>query len=353
MPAARRVLAVLAVLAAGLAAGLLSAVPAAARPAADPRPTAVVALGDSTASGEGAEDYEPGTRGENGNWCHRSPAAYVHHTGLADASVNLACSGADTTQVRFGTSTQHTEGSQAERLVEVATRHRVTAVTLQIGANDDVALTATAVACIRTFVDPTVGPCRNTIGPRLAERMAALAPKVEAAVADVRAAMRRAGYADAAYAFVLASYASPITEKMGPLHGVEGCPYSRADAEWGRTALFPELSATLAAVADRAGVRFLDLSRATEGYEACSRPTRDAEWQRRITVDPRALVYGRLDAIGLHLFQESFHPSATGHAQIGGCLGEFVRGGDRRAACLVGPDGRLHAETAAPAPAAA
>ncbi|WP_308258970.1 GDSL-type esterase/lipase family protein [Pseudonocardia sp. H11422] len=353
MPASRRVLAVLAVLAASLAAGLLSAVPAAARPAADPRPTAVVALGDSTASGEGAEDYEPGTRGENGNWCHRSPAAYVHRTGLADESVNLACSGADTAHVRFGAATRYTEGSQAERLVEVATRYRVTAVTLQIGANDDAALTATAIACIRTFVDPTVGPCRNTVGPRLPDRMAALTPKVEATVADVRTAMRRAGYADDGYAFVLASYASPVTEKMGRLHGVEGCPYSRADAEWGRTIMFPELSATLGGVADRTGIRFLDLSRATEGYEACSRPTRDAEWQRRITVDPRALVYGRLDAIGLHLFQESFHPSAAGHAQIGGCLGEFVRGGEQRGLCLVGADGRLHATTATPAPATA
>ncbi len=35
---------------------------------------------------------------------------------------------------------------------------------------------------------------------------------------------------------------------------------------------------------------------------------RAQEWQRRITVDPEALVYGGLDAVGYHLAQESFHP---------------------------------------------
>ena len=53
--------------------------PAAAAPAAvDGRPTAVVTLGDSVASGEGAGDYEQGTRGEGGNWCHRSQNALIH-----------------------------------------------------------------------------------------------------------------------------------------------------------------------------------------------------------------------------------------------------------------------------------
>ena len=52
----------------------------------------------------------------------------------------------------------------------------------------------------------------------------------------------------------------------------------------------------------------------------------DDEWQRRLTVDPNALVYGGLDAFGVHLAQESFHPSAAGHAELGRCVGEFLRG---------------------------
>jgi hypothetical protein len=44
-----------------------------------------------------------------------------------------------------------------------------------------------------------------------------------------------------------------------------------------------------------------------------------------------------------HALQESFHPNATGYAQIGRCLGEFISvPGLREAACVVGTDGNLH-----------
>lgn len=312
-------------------------------------PTAVVVLGDSAAAGEGAGDYEAGTRGENDNWCHRSVHAYVHRTGLAPKSVNLACSGAEARDVAFGSGTHYTEGSQAQRLVEVAGRHRITTVIVQVGANDDAALFGTGVACIRAFVDPRVPPCRETLAPLVAERMAATATKVEAAVRDVRAAMRQAGYGGSDYALVMASYASPVTEHMVPLQALAGCPYSRPDAGWGRTSLFPALSAALHGVAESTGARFLDMARSTEGFEACTKPLQAQEWQRRITVDPEALVYGGLDAIGFHLAQESFHPTAAAHAEMGRCMGEFVRSASAAAACVAGADGRAHLE---PAPAA-
>jgi hypothetical protein len=317
----------------------------------------VVVLGDSAASGEGAGDYEPGTRGEHGNWCHRSAHSYVHHLAahrldVAAQSVNLACSGARSADVAFG-GTHYGEGSQAEQLAALAGRTRVTAVVVQVGGNDDPALIPTGIACIRAFLDPTVPGCREAVGPRWPARLAAMAPKVEAAVADVRAAMRGAGYATDDYTLVLASYASPVTEDMAGVPGARGCPYSRADAAWGRTVAIPALSEALRGVADRAGVRFLALDRAAEGREACSRLVAGEERQRRITVDPRALVYGGLDAIGVHLAQESFHPSAAGHSELGRCAGEFLRSGEAEAACRVGDDGRLHAvPLPSPAPAA-
>ena len=61
-----------------------------------------MALGDSAASGEGAGDYAPGTRGEGGDWCHRSPHAYIHAARLAPVAIDLACSGADTADVEAG-----------------------------------------------------------------------------------------------------------------------------------------------------------------------------------------------------------------------------------------------------------
>jgi lysophospholipase L1-like esterase len=342
-----------AVLAAGalLGAVLLGPPPAAAAPAAATRPTAVVALGDSVASGEGAGDYEQGTRGEGGNWCHRSPHAYVHGTGLAERSVNLGCSGADSADVAFGPGTDNIEGSQAQRLVAVATEYRVTTVLVQLGSNDDVALIDTAIACIRAFLDVTEPPCRESIGPLLDERLAATAAKVQRAVDDVRTAMDRAGYRPQSYELVLASYASPSTEHMVGVPGLIGCPYSRADAGWGRTTLFPRLSAALAGVAERSGARFLDMARATEGFEACSRPNPAQEWQRRLTVEPRAFAYGGLDAAAHHVAAESFHPSAAGHAAFAGCVGDFVRSALDAAAC-VPVDGRLQVQRTAESPAA-
>ncbi len=316
-------------------------------------PTTVVALGDSAASGEGAGDYETGTRGEGGNWCHRSAHAYVHRLGVTDGSVDLACSGARAADVALGGAGRYGEGSQAQRLGVLAGQVRVTAVVVQVGGNDDPALVPTGIACIRAFLDPAVPGCRDTVGPQWPARLAAMAPKVGAAVADVRAVMRGAGYTDRDYTLVLASYAAPWTERMIGVPAVQGCPYSRPDAGWARTVAFPQLSQTLRSVAADAGVRFLDLSRATEGREACSRVLADEEWQRRLTVDPNALVYGGLDAFGIHLAQESFHPSAAGHAELGRCVGEFLRAGDRTAACRVGADGHLHVGPPAASPTAA
>jgi lysophospholipase L1-like esterase len=308
----------------------VAAAPAAAAPQA-----AVVALGDSAASGEGAGDYAPGSRGEGGDWCHRSPRAYIHSTRLAPVAIDLACSGADTADI--ADTSQYGERPQVAQLADVARRYRVTTVVLQIGANDDAALVATGVTCIRAFLDVLTPPCRQTVGPLVPQRMAATAAKVEKAVGAVKTVMQRAGYADGAWRLVLASYAAPVTERMIPLNAAQGCPYSRADAQWGRTVLFPALSDALRGVAARTGAAFLDLLRATEGREACTHQDRTQDWQRRVTVDPRALVYGGLDAVGFHLAQESFHPTAAAHVAIGGCLAAFVRSGEATGACVPGP----------------
>ncbi|MCS7481194.1 GDSL-type esterase/lipase family protein [Umezawaea endophytica] len=322
-----------------------AAQPVSAAPA-DTRPTAIVSLGDSAISGEGAGSYEPGTEGENGNWCHRSTRALVHQTAVAERTFNLACSGADSANVSLADTVHYTEGSQARRLIDIATQNRVTTVILQIGANDDPQFADTIVSCIAAWLNPFGSSCRSTLQTQWPARLAAMAPKVENAIADVRSAMTQAGYAAGSYSFILTSYASPLTEKMDKvLHGPHGCPIRLADAEYGRTVAVPQFSDALRGVATRTGTKFLDFSRATENREACSNKSGSTtgEWQRRITVDPDALVHGGLDAIGIHLAQQSFHPNAAGHAQLGRCVTEFVQSNTQSARCLVGTDGSLHA----------
>ena len=326
-----------------LAGGLTLATPAAG--VADDRPTAIVSLGDSAISGEGAGNYEEGTRGENGNWCHRSANALVHRTAVADRTINLACSGAEAANVSLADTTHYTEGSQARRLIGIAQQYRVTTVVVQVGANDEPAFADTILNCIAKWFDPFSSGCRTKLRTEWPQRLAAMAPRVEVAVHDVRSAMSQAGYAPGSYNLVLTSYASPLTERMDSLlHGPQGCPFKLADAGYGRTEAVPQLSEALRGVASRTGVKFLDFSRATEGHEACSGyDDSSTEWQNRVKVDPWAWVTGGLDAVGIHMAQESFHPNAKGHAQLGRCVTEFVNSGANSARCLIGADGNVHA----------
>ena len=292
--------------------------------AAPSGPTTLVALGDSLAAGEGGGDYAAGTQGERGDWCHRSANAYVEHIGLADAVINLACSGATSTNVGFGPSVHDTEGSQAQRLVAVARTHRVTVVIAQFGANDDPGFGTSVVRCVVAYLTPAGPGCADTLAAQWPARLTAMAPKVAAALHDIRSAMQQAGYRDSDYTLVLASYPSPFTESMVHTHGFTGCPFRDADAKWGRTQAVPLLSESLRGVANQVGARFLDLSQATEGHEACT--TKGPEWERRLTVNTKAFARDGLAAVR-HLAQESFHPNATGDLQLAGCFAEFVRSG--------------------------
>jgi lysophospholipase L1-like esterase len=246
---------------------MVGSAPAVAAPAvAESRPTAAVSLGDSAASGEGARNYESGTN-QSGNFCHRSLDSYIHETSIPgiDTTINLACSGARSTHLQIGGGSRYGE-NQAAMLAEVAAQYDVELVTVQIGANDDPGFGETVLECVIRWA-AIVGPgCRDTIGAEWPDRVEAMKPKVANAVTDVRKVMSDAGYAESDYELVLVSYASPVTENMRLLtHALEGCPIRIADAKWGRTVATVMLNDALRDVAQGFGVRFLDLSRATEG----------------------------------------------------------------------------------------
>lgn len=330
-------------LGAALATGsLLVATPAAA--AVDTRPTAVVSLGDNGISGEGAGEYEIGTDGENGNYCHRSKNALVHRTQLADRTINLACSGAKAENVWLGGAPLYNEGPQANRLAVVARDYRVTTVILRVGSNDDPQFSPTVGACIAAYLYPSMPDCSEHLREVWAQRLASMAPKVKRAVNDVQAAMRSAGYTSGDYNLVLTSYAAPITEKMVPSDEIGGCPFRLNDAKWARAEAVPQLNSTLRQIAYQTGANFLDLTHATDDREACAKgadPT--GEWQTRITVDPWELVNGTLDPEEKHRAAESFHLNAQAHGQLGGCVTEFVEAAAYDGWCEEGPDGNLHA----------
>lgn len=314
--------------------------PAPAPPSGVPR--VVVALGDSTVSGEGAGDYEPDTDGADGNWCHRSRHAAIHRTavpGVAE-TVNLACSGAPSEQVGLGDHVQYTETSQTRRLGALAREKRVVAVMVAVGANDEPKFSRVLDNCVQAWFDPGRPSCAQDVGPQWKPRVDAMVPKVVGVLDDIRTTMRDAGYQPTDYALVLQSYAAPVSPDLRPdLRNLNGCPFRPEDLRWVREAAVPIITDGIRRAAREGGARFLDLSRAGLGREACTRPDPAQEWFARLAVRWDDL---RDEDRATHALQESFHPNAAGQAQFGRCLGEFLATDDPAAACLVGADGALH-----------
>lgn len=308
-------------------------------------PRVVVAMGDSTMSGEGAGDYERGTDGENGNWCHRSTNASIHQVRMPalDRTINLSCSGAPSPQVGLGDVEQYTEISQSRQLAPIASRNRVVAVVVASGANDDPAFSHLLSDCVEAWVSGSA-PCSREVGPVWQDRVDAMVPKLTKALLDIRTVMRNAGYAASEYQLIVQSYATPVSPNMAAdLQDLSGCPFRDEDLRWVGDTAVPALTTGIRAAAQETGARFLDLSRAGVGREACStEDDPDSEWFRRLAVQWGDL---REEERATHALQESFHPNAAGHHQFGQCLSEFLLTTDRAAACLSGSDGNLHAAT--------
>ncbi|MEU0879376.1 GDSL-type esterase/lipase family protein [Lentzea sp. NPDC005914] len=291
--------------------------------------TAVVALGDSTMSGEGAGGYEPGTNGEDGgNWCHRSSQASIMKAQIqADQKINLACSGANSDRLR---------NDQLPQLRKIAGANRVVAVVVAVGANDDPHFAEVLNKCFEAWGKRS--DCTSSVAHEWSKRVRRMIPKVENTLNAIRQTMRDSSYLDSDYQLVVQSYAAPVTPKMPKsLQNLSGCPLRSTDLEWVVEEAVPELSNGLRTAANKVNARFLDLSRAGEGHEACAGKP-ETEWFTRLTVDWDGLKNEKRSA---HALQESFHPNARGHEQIGRCLTEFLATDKRDGACVPRLDGAL------------
>jgi hypothetical protein len=305
-------------------------------------PHAIVSLGDSTISGEGAGDYLPGTDGKGGDWCHRSPHAEVRQSSLPGIvkEINLACSGATAEDVEFGGAPHYTEGSQAAKLTGVAKKYRVETVVVAVGANDEPQFADTLTTCVLDWLEGT--DCSAHLGRQWHHRVDAMVPKVAAALHDIRTAMHRAHYDRSDYTLVLQSYAAPLGPDVAPgLQNLSGCPIRTDDLKWIRDTGIEALDKGMHRAADAAGARFLNLARAGVGHEACSGGAEPgSEWFNRLTVDWHDLLKQKRAP---HALQGSFHPNARGYHQFALCLDDFLATDRRAASCVPGPGGNLHA----------
>ncbi|MEV6105395.1 ricin-type beta-trefoil lectin domain protein [Streptomyces sp. NPDC051940] len=296
----------------------------------DERPTSLISLGDSEISGEGVGTYEPGTDGPD-NWCHRSPDAAIHRTGIpADVTYNVACSGASTANIRIGGTKQYAdELVQSDSLAIVARNTRVKLVLLVAGANDDLQFGPVITDCVtRWFL--LQGPCEPKYGPGWQARVDALVPKVESTVNDLRTVMRGAGYADTDYKLVVMGYPGPLGPDVednpaypGKLAG--GCTGYTSDAAFARNAAVPPFATGLREAARRTGAYFLDNSRLFHGHEVCM----EAPWARGLTVDLSNPFPPDSNSV-----RQSFHPNRGGHGVFASCLTALYDSGWREAGCV-------------------
>ena len=305
-------------------------------------PHAIVGLGDSTMSGEGAGNYTPDTDGAKNDWCHRSPQAMVQHIKLTTATkiFNFACSGADAQAIRL-TGPHPVEPSQAAQLAAIASTYRIDAVVVAVGANDDPQFGGLLSNCIDAIFTAAKPGCGKQVDPQWQKRVDAMVPKVVAALRDVRHIMIEHGYPDSAYQLVLQSYAAPVApDVLRSLQNVGGCPLRTDDLRWVQDRGVPVLNDGIRRAAEQGGARFLDLSRAGIGHEAC---TGGQEWFTRLTVN---LADFQDKNRYPHALQQSFHPNAAGYTAFAHCMSQFLTLTQRQAACV--PDGHGSVQLALP-----
>lgn len=217
------------------------------RPIGD-RKTGLISLGDSEISGEGVGTYDPGTNGPD-NWCHRSPDAAIHRTGIAaDVTYNVSCSGAYTGNIKIGGNKQYAdELVQSDSLAIKARNTRIKMIVLVAGANDDLQFGPVMTDCVVRYIT-LQGPCEPKYAGGWQARVDALVPKVEATVRDLRTVMTDAGYANDDYKLVLMGYPSPIgpdfrdNPKFPGKLICGGLGYD-SDTVWGRNTAVPAFQA--------------------------------------------------------------------------------------------------------------
>ncbi|MGW1200851.1 ricin-type beta-trefoil lectin domain protein [Streptomyces sp. NPDC002536] len=295
----------------------------------DQRKTSLVSLGDSEISGEGVGVYEPGTDGPV-NWCHRSPDAAIHRTGIpADVTYNVACSGATTANIRIGGTKQYAdELVQSDNLAVKARTTHVKMVLLVAGANDDLQFGPVMTDCVERYLF-LQGPCRPKYEPGWQARVDGLVPKVEQTVRDLRKVMTDAGYAAGDYKLVVMGYPSPIGPDIednpnypGKLPG--GCVGYTSDAAWGRNEAVPAFERGMHRAARDTGAVYLDNSRLFHGHEVCMEDT----WARGLWIDLTNPIPPDANSV-----RQSFHPNERGHGAFASCLTQLYDSGYQEAGC--------------------
>jgi hypothetical protein len=348
----------------------------------------VVSLGDSAISGEagrwagntndssskvdalGADAYYDNAThtGEQVPGCHRSESAAIH-IGGGVSSLNLACSGAQTSTHGGGDSdfkpgidfavTQYGQG-QALSLQQFAATHNVKMVTVLIGANDYGFADILQTCFLDWYFSPSWWPdyCNDDsdIASRFtASNITAKTAAIKQAFLNVRQAMANAGYADSAYTIMVDTYWSPIPNGSGnryPESGytrqtVGGCGMWNRDADWANATVVPTFNNSVRNAATQTGlsnIRILDFAQSLNGRRLCENTVGLLEevgtssWTNKKAVDKTEWVNQLRTSStvgGPYQIQESVHANYWGQLAMRSCMRlAYNNGAPRGGTCV-------------------
>ncbi len=358
----------------------------------------VVSVGDSYISGEAGRwagssnssssradalgstayyDNASGT-GEAIERCHRSRSAEIHVGGGVN-SLNLACSGAETstsTGTYFKPGLDFYSGSagvgQARALQTFAGTHNVKMVVVSIGGNDfnfaDVVAT-----CVADFLySPSwwkdyCNDDSSVTSNFTSSNVAAVKAKIAGALTNVRTAMRNAGYADTQWTMLVQTYPSPIPNGSGfrysqsgyTRQSTGGCGFWNADADWANGTALPTINNTVTGAISQAGItnaRTLNLASTFNGRRLCEtgvglyEEVGLANWLSAGAVDRTEWV-NQIRTVSTccsnspYYIQESLHPNYWGQLAVRSCIRQAYNGGTPRGgACVRTGTGLLNGE---------
>lgn len=369
----------------------LASTPCAARAAAPP--TSIVTMGDSYIAGEGGrwlgnsanvagdrdgtdracvftlgqctsyDDSRVYVDGTAANKCHRSDVAEVLSARVpVDRRVNLACSGAVTTDLlrtSEGGTIARGEQPQGDRLLTVARATRVRMIVVSIGGND-LDFASIVGDCVLAYLR-LKPPCSQTRAGAVSDAtIAQAAAKIGRVIDEIRAVMRAAGYAERDYRLVMQTYPVVMTRaanaryaELDPRRAIDGCPMYDADMDWANDIAAPRIGRAVRIAAARRRVEVLDLLHAFAGHEICAKTTAAATPLLRPS--PARAEWGRAVSASTLLEgaqQEVFHPNAYGHAALGRCVGALYAAGRGAYACTGAAGGSPANMTLTPLPRA-
>ena len=348
----------------------------------------VVSVGDSYISGEAGRwagssnasasraDALGGTAyfdnasntGEQINRCHRSKSAEIYIGGGVQG-LNLACSGArtatsDGSDFKPGLDFYDNGAGkvgQAKMLQQFAATHNVTMVTVSIGGND-FNFASIVQSCVTDFLSsPTWWKdyCKDdssVVANFTTSNVAAVKTRIANAYANIRTAMRNAGYADSSWTLLVQNYPSPVPNGSGFRYGESGysrqntggCGFWNADADWANGTALPTINNAVTGAISQAGItnaKTLNLSSTFNGRRLCEstvglyEEVGLASWTAPTAVDRTEWVnqIRTVTTAGSspYYIQESLHPNYWGQLATRSCVRQAYNGGTPRSGSCV------------------